>query len=179
MSDNFEKDPRRIQELAGRPIADKIYKTIFGDNISIERTEKDQDLTLDKLFAIDVKLTLPSDQILLGQEKFLSQQEAKYRTITVEHYQNPLKKEHGDWFKLAAQFYFVGYFTIDKNDFDPWVLADWIQIVLNTYQNNINWRDQDNKYTKARASFRHTKMERLPKSCILSCSWNFNKLGGE
>lgn len=175
MNDTFEKNPRRIQELAGRPIADKIYKDIFGQDTIIDRTEQPDSFTLDKYFAIDVKLTLATKQILLGQEKFLSQKEAKYRTITVEYYQNPIDKEPGDWFKLASQFYFVGYFNINKTGFDPWVLADWLQIVLNTYQSNIFWLDQDNKWSNAKASFRHTKMENLPKSCIISCSWDIKK----
>lgn len=172
MNDNFEKDPRRIQELKGRPIADKIYKDVFGQDTIVERTEPgDSDITLDKKFAIDVKLTLPSKQILLGQEKFLSQMFASFRSITVEYFQNPYSEELGDWFKLASQFYFVGYFNKYGDYFEPWILSDWLQIVYNTNIGNIHWNINKNKDNHARANFYYTKMDNLPDNCIIASSF--------
>jgi hypothetical protein len=168
---DFNKNPRRLQELAGRPIADNIYRSIFGATTDIKRAENEDDAVLDKYFAIDVKLTLPSGQILLGQEKFLSHEYANYKSVTVEHYQNPMTGEHGDWFKLAAQFYFIGYLTADRTAFDPWVLIDWLQIVVKTLHGEIQWRNNGNTKSNARASFRYTNMVALPKSCIISSSW--------
>lgn len=167
---NFENNSRRKQELAGRPIADKIYHSLFG-KIKIERTEKEDDFTLDKNFAIDVKITLLSGQILLGQEKFLSGEYAKYNSVTVEYYQNPRTREKGDWFKLATQFYFVGYLNEDMTSFKPWVLLDWIQIVLITYKGLMDWIEKDNTKSEAMASFKYINMNKIPDNCIIACSW--------
>lgn len=170
-NDRFERDPRRKQELRMRGIADRIYRQVFGDDIQIKRTEKNEDATLDREFAIDITLILPTGQILLGQEKFLSHQYANFRSLTVEYYQNPITKEPGDWFKLAPQFYFTGYCNQNDTGFEPWVIADWARIVLLTHGNRINWRDNKNKDGSARASFRYTIMDKLPSECIIASSW--------
>lgn len=167
----FENNWRRKQEIAGRPVADKIYRSLFGKSTQIERSEKEDDFILDKNFAIDVKIILPSDQILLGQEKFLSHEYAKFNSVTVEYFQNPNTQEPGDWFKLAAQFYFVGYLTENKTAFSPWVLLDWMQVVLKTSEGFIDWKEQGNTKSHAMASFKHINMTKIPQDCIISCSW--------
>jgi len=166
MSD-FNNTPRRLQELRGRPIADVIYRDMFGQTTEIIRAESKDELILDKEFAIDVKLILPSKQILLGQEKFLSHQYAKFASITVEHMQNPLTQEQGDWFKLASQLYFVGYFTEDGTNFSPWIMLDWAQVVIATMRGQIAWHDQGNTRSYARASFKWTRMNDIPDDCVI------------
>ena len=169
---NFENNWRRQQEIKMRPYVDKIYNNIFNSNVGIKRFESIDEFILDKKFAIDVQLTLSNGQILLGQEKFLSNKYARYRTITVEYKQNPITDEDGDWFKLAPQIYFVGYINATNDGFDPWVLMNWTNLVLNSNNNNITWSFNNNKYDGARASFTYTIMDDLPSECIIDCSWN-------
>lgn len=166
MSD-FDSNPRRLQELRGRPIADAIYHDVFGQATEIWRAEADDELILDKEFAVDARLTLPSKQILLGQEKFLSYQYAKFASVTIEYMQNPAVQEHGDWFKLAAQIYLVGYFTEDGTRFSPWIMLDWAQVVIATMRGQIMWHDQENTKSNARASFKWTRMVDIPDACII------------
>ncbi len=163
--DNFYNDPRKQQELRCRPTADKIYRNYFGNDITILR---DEDLVLDKEFAIDVRITLGNGMNLLGQEKFLSEEYAKYGTVTVEYYQNQFTKEPGDWFKIGVQIYLVGYEHL--SGFMPYVLMDWTKVSIMSNQGLITWNQNNNKDGKARASFAFTKMNLLPKECVLDSS---------
>lgn len=162
---DFNKDPRRLQELRCRPIADNIYRNYFGDDIQIIR---DTDIVLDKYFAIDVRIIFGNGMNLLGQEKFLSQEYAKYGTVTVEYYQDQDTKELGDWFKLGVQFYLVGYENNDR--FYPYTLMDWTKVTILSNNGVIKWNFNNNKNGRARASFAYTKMIDLPKECILDSS---------
>lgn len=153
------------QELIGRPIADRIYKDVFGADIDIIRDVA----VLDRELGVDAVLIVGSRLRLLGQEKFLSYAYSRFRSITVEHYQNWRTKEEGDWFNLACQFYFTGYLTENEDDFDPWVLANWPAIVFATIQGRVAWQDNKNKDGSARASFRYTIMDDLPADCIMAC----------
>lgn len=165
---NFESNPRRRQEIMGRPIADAIYKGIFGSDLQIDRFESEDEAILDIKFALDVKLTLTTGQILLGQEKFLSERYSKFRSITVEYMQN--SAEQGDWFKLGAQFYFVGYYNRDGNAFEPWIMFNWPNVVMETHYGNIEWEDNKNKDGRAQASFKWCAMGKFPEWCIVASS---------
>lgn len=160
----FENDPRRKQEIRLRPYADDIYKFVFGPDIDILRFDKD--VILDKRFAIDVQIRLRSRQILLGQEKFLSTIYSKFNSLTVEYMQNT--NEQGDWFKLASQFYFVGYEA--PSGFYPWVITDWLAIVLATHKGDIDWQYNDNKDGHAQASFKYININELPLNCVIARS---------
>lgn len=164
---DFENNWRRKQEIKMRPLIDKIYRDVFG-NIEITRFDDYKMNVLDKEFAIDVRLTLPNKQILLGQEKSLSYQYSKFRTLTVEYYQNPSTQETGDWFKLASQIYFCGYCDEEVNSFYPWVLVDWFKLVLLTNQNKIKWFTRQNTKDNAMASFIYTKIDDLPIECLIA-----------
>lgn len=167
---NFERDPRRRQEIAGRPIADKVYRDVFGSATEIVRMEREDQKVLDIRFAIDVKLVLPSGQILLGQEKFLSHKYAKYSSVTVEYEQNQWTHEQGDWFKLCSQFYFVGYMNEQRDTFTPWIILNWPNVVLATLQKRVPWRQNKNNNGRARASFKYCGMKNFPKDCIIAMS---------
>ena len=164
----FEKNPRRLQEVRCRPLADAIYKRVFGDLITIKRHEREDAYLLDKEFAMDVTITLPIGLVLTGQEKFLSQKYAKYRSVTIEHMQNPATNEKGDWFKMAVQFYFVGYESADGKTFSPWIMLNWPSIVNATAKGAIHWIDNRNKDGHARASFRYCVMDKIPESCVIA-----------
>ena len=167
---SFESDPRRRQELRMRPVANRIYQNLFGESVGIDRAERDTSAILDIEFAIDVKLSLPNGMILTGQEKFLSHRYASFRSVTVEYFQNWRTEEHGDWFRLASQFYFVGYATKNEGTFDPWILLDWPRLVLLTNQKGIKWHDNRNRDGRARASFRYCIMDQIPRECIIAAS---------
>jgi len=165
---SFENDPRRQQEIRGRPIADKIYCKQWGSDIEIVRTEFGEDCTLDQEFAIDVVITFPNGQILIGQEKFLSHQYASFGTITIEYEQNQNTGEKGDWFKGGWMFYFTGYFTKNEDGFMPWVLANYPSIVLATQEDRIIWRLRANNDGKALASFMWTNIAELPNDVVIA-----------
>lgn len=167
----FESDPRRQQEIRLRPLANNIYRGVFGD-IGIQRYENQDNYMLDKEFAVDVKVSFPSGMILIGQEKFLSCEFAKYQSVTVEYEQNQHTGECGDWFKLGVQFYFVGYATEFEEQFDPWVLLNWPAVVLATHNKKITWRTNKNKNGRAKASFRYTNMLNIPGNCIVASSFD-------
>lgn len=162
MSKEFSNNPRKQQELRCRPAADIIYRLCFGNDIEIIR---DEDIVLDKEFAIDVRIKLGNGMILLGQEKFLSEKYAKYGSVTVEYYQNQFTKERGDWFKIGVQIYLVGYES--KSGFEPFVLMNWAQVTLLSNTGKIHWVHNVNKDGHARASFMYTPIKELPNSCVI------------
>lgn len=170
MSD-FNRNWRRQQELRMRPFADIIYRHVFGKDIDIQRFDRDDNKLLDIQFAIDVQLRLANGQILLGQEKYLSSKFAKYNSFTVEYMQNPMTKEKGDWFKIATQFYFVGYCTENMNGFNPWIIVNWPSMVIESNNGNITWTNNTNKADGARASFVYANMSAIPEHCVISCSF--------
>jgi hypothetical protein len=168
MNEEFERDPRRQQELRCRPYADEVYRKLFGKDIDIKRFECEDNYLLDKTFAMDVQITLTSGMILTGQEKFLSQKYASYETVTIEDLQNPATGEHGDWFKMAVQFYFTGYENC--KGFNPWILLNWPAVALATERNKVIWYSNRNKDGHARASFKCAKMKSFPADCIIGKS---------
>jgi hypothetical protein len=172
---NFENNWRRKQEIRGRGIADRIYRDVFGSDLEINRFEDEDNYELDKTFAIDVHVVNNNGLILTGQEKFLSNKYAKFQSITVEYMQNPLIQEKGDWFKMAVQFYFTGYFNKTNDDFELWIIADWTQIVLNTINDNITWMKNHNTKDGARANFVYCNMTQLPEDCIIASSWTITQ----
>jgi hypothetical protein len=166
----FESNWRRQQELRLRPIADRLYKSVFGD-VSIMRKEREDNYLLDKYFAIDFNIALNNGMILNGQEKFLSASCARFHSVTVEYLQDHRTGERGDWFKIASQIYFVGYVDKEETRFEPWVLLNWPQMVISSNLGFINWIDNKNKDGHARASFKYCDMFEIPKNCIIDCSF--------
>jgi hypothetical protein len=161
----FEDDPRYKQSIRLRPVADVIYRRIFGDDIQIERIEKLADFVLDRVFAIDVIITLPTEHILTGQEKFLSCKYAYKNSLTVEYKNNPNKL--GDWFNLACQFYLCGYASLDESYFKPYAIVNWTNIVIETLRNKIKWNDNTNQNGRAQASFKYVNFDTLPLNTII------------
>ena len=166
MNNNFENDPRRIQEKTGRPIADKIYIKNWG-LIEIKRYEKEDNLLIDMEFAIDLTIRMPNGMILNGQEKFLSFKYAIFNSLTVEYMQNPNNNLLGDWFKLAPQFYMCAYFNENKTDFIKYILIDWPLFVIYSNINELKWVLNSNKDGKSTASFKYINFNNIPKCCII------------
>lgn len=162
---SFNRHPRRQQEIRGRPFADSIYRSIFGD-IAIAR----DNMVLDKQFAIDAVITMSNGMPMTGQEKFLSSAYASFRSITVEYHQVAATGEPGDWFKLPPMFYFVGYFNEGENGFDPWCMVNWPLLVMASNVGLIPWHDSANRDGHARASFKFVAFDDIPASCIIAQS---------
>jgi hypothetical protein len=165
-TEQFNKDPRRMQEFKGRPYADKIYNELW-QGIKIKRFELEDNYLLDKEFAIDIQIIFNNGLILTGQEKFLSYEYLKYNSLTVEHLQNWNTGELGDWYKMAVQFCFISYFNKDNIGFYKWAILNWPSIVINTYYKNIIWIDNRNKNGRAKASFKWYNIDKLPEECII------------
>ena len=99
------------------------------------------------------------------QEKFLF---TGFNTVTIEHCQDWLALEPGDWYKLKAQYYFVGYDATKKLRFDPWVLLDWTRLQRVTAQGRIPWRLRGNRKDGARASFMFIEFDKLPPDVVVA-----------
>ncbi len=166
----FEDTPEAIQSANMRPACDRVYCQVFGIGIeSIQRYEKgDERFILDKEFAIDVRITLPNGTTVTGQEKTLSNEFYKYRTFTMEFYQNRFTKEHGEFFNIASQFYLTGYSDESGTEFVEWKIIDVFRL--------ITWlKDKSeeclSKHTKpsggSRATFLPIKYRDIPQGFIL------------
>lgn len=110
------------QSIKMRPACNRVLSEVFGvASNSIVRYEQEGDPhVLDTEFAIDLKIILPCGAQLSGQEKALSYNFYKYKTFTMEFYQNRYKQEPGEFFKIASQFYLSGYSDESGVEFVEW-----------------------------------------------------------
>jgi len=123
------------QSIKMLPACNRVICEVFDVNTeAIERFDKGGELfILDQQFHIDLKVTLPNHSTITGQEKALSNEFYKYRTFTIEFYQNRYTKEPGEFFKIASQFYLHGYSDMSGVDFAEWkiidilLLLDWMK----------------------------------------------------
>ena len=152
------------------PIANKLYREIFEElgmpllpeDEIIDCTKAEFEAGYDYQLGIDIILRANGLGESTLQEKILF---TDFYTVTVEHCQDWMTLEPGDWFKLKAQYHFVGY---DRNQLSrtiyPWVLIDWTTLQRATAQGRIKWhlRDNDRRKVGARASFMYTKFDELP-----------------
>jgi hypothetical protein len=165
----FNNDPRRKQELRLRPACDAIYK----QHLHITRVKRfdnlqeDERHLLDRYHGIDVVLRLPNGAVVTGQEKFLSHKFSKYETLTAEYYQNQHTKEYGDWFKLASQFYFTGYESVEGGNFCKWVIVNWLSLITDRTLAS-KWNHNANKNGRARASFIYIRFKDIPSRYIVA-----------
>jgi len=157
------------------PVANTLYREIFaalgipllpGEEI-IDCAKAEFEAGYDYLLGIDVILRPVAGGECTLQEKFLF---TDFDTVTVEHCQNWLTREPGDFFKLKANYYFVGYDPTGCLQFDPWVLLDWPRLQRVTAKRRIPWRLRGGLKNGARASFMYVKMDELPADVIVACS---------
>ena len=159
---SFERNPRRLQEMKGRPFADAIYRAQLHA-VDIRRFDRVEDEVhlLDRQYGIDVEIELTTGQILTCQEKFLSHEFARFNSVTFEFMQDPRTGEQGDWFRLCADLYFVAYFTPDGAAFCKWALLDVPMMKLATERKKIFWVTKPN-VRSGKASFKYTRVDELP-----------------
>ncbi|HSG61639.1 MAG TPA: hypothetical protein VLA24_09420 [Pseudomonadales bacterium] len=155
-----------------QPAANRLYREIFtklgmellaGDavmDVGIDEYEAGYD----KFLGIDVILTFADGQEATLQEKFLF---TPYQTVTVEYMQNNLTQEHGDWFNMKCDYYFVGYDRIRENDFQEYILLNWPMVKSLSQQGRIDWGLNTNKKDGARASFRYANFWQFPADCVM------------
>jgi hypothetical protein len=127
----FEETPEWKQSIAMRPACDAVLCEVFHvAPAAIERFEKTSPLfILDKEHSIDMRVRMPNGSHLLGQEKALSHKFWKFRTFTMEFWQNRFTKEPGEFFKIASQFYLHGYSDATGIAFVEWKILDVLRVI--------------------------------------------------
>lgn len=127
----FEETPEYQQCIRMRPACDRVLSSVFSvAPEQIQRFEKSSDLfVLDREFCIDMRIRLKSGSHVTGQEKALTYQFYKYRTFTIEFWQNRYTKEPGEFFKIASQFYLHGYSDKSGVNFIEWKVIDILRVV--------------------------------------------------
>jgi hypothetical protein len=174
-SSSFERNWRRRFEKRMRPVADKLYWEIIPGLKDISRvypTGLPLPLhvelgALDRELGIDVIFTLENGMRLTCQEKFAAPKFLPLQDVTVEYYNDPVRRLPGDWFNLACQLYFFGFASRDYRSFDLWILVDWTRTVWETSRGNISWEHMPNTRNGAMASFVRTFIASLPRPCVL------------
>lgn len=140
--------------------ADSIYKGLWVLQ-GIERNLG----ALDKERSIDVKLTLESGLTIDIQEKFRRAHYKEYWQFTVEYKNNPITNEPGEFYKLAANYYFYGYVNKKEDSFTDWWLID-LNVFKNLYADGTilhNYILQNEKRSNASAlcfNFKNPELQR-------------------
>ena len=166
----IEQTPEYIQSMNMRPACDQVLCHVFDITPDrIERFDHNQELMiLDREFAIDMRIHLMNGTQLTGQEKALSNRFYKFKTFTMEFYQNRFTKEEGEFFKIASQFYLTGYSDESGLDFIEWKVIDLLQFI--TWLKTRDRADLESKTRSAggsRASFFYIPYSDIPKDFIL------------
>jgi hypothetical protein len=166
---SFEQTPEYIQSLNMQNACNEVLIKAFDIDLEdIKRFSKgDARFILDQEFHIDVVLTLKNGSTITGQEKTLSNHFHKYRTFTMEFYQNRHTKEKGEFFKIASQFYLHGYSDESGFKFKEWYIFDVIKI--------LDWlklcKESDletrTKASTSKASFIAIPYDKIPKDFII------------
>lgn len=131
---SLEQTPEFLFSQAMQPACNRVLCAHFGvPESNIERFTTAHSLfILDKEHAIDMRIQMPNGTHLLGQEKTLRHQFYKYRTFTVEFWQNRYAKppEPGEFFKIASQFYLHGYGDESGQEFVEWKIIDILRFIF-------------------------------------------------
>jgi len=152
--------------LKMRPACDRVIGHVFNvPPERIERFNQDHPLSiLDTNFAIDMRIQLPNGSFLTGQEKALTFPCYKYRTFTMEFYQNRNTKELGEFFHIASQFYLHGYADESGEHFVEWKVINLLPFMAWLKDNTFKWfADRIKSDTESRASFFYILYDEIPK----------------
>jgi hypothetical protein len=160
------------------PYIDRIYKGVFRNIQRIHRsnreTEKDGKIIfMDKELAIDTFLYFQDGTVLTIQEKTRKKRilDKFGADFTFEYYNDPVKLDQGEWFKLAAQLYFYGYANENMNGYSKFWIIDIPKLRIHL-KNNIGIELLERKYLKqnfppAKANFFAVPFELISNDCIL------------
>ena len=157
------------QSINMRPACDRVFREVFGSGCSVIRYEQDDGPhILDSEFAIDLKVITPCGAQLSGQEKALSNHFYKFKTFTIEFYQNRYTREPGEFFKIASQFYLSGYSDRTGVEFIEWHIIkmfDFINWIRNT---NTQKLAAICKPSTSRANFLPIPYHKIPQAFIFA-----------
>lgn len=169
---SFEQTPEYIQSINMQPACNEVLTNAFDIDLnSINRFSKEDELfILDQKFHIDVIVTLKNGSTLTGQEKSLSHHFYKYRTFTMEFYQNRFTKEKGEFFKIASQFYLHGYSDESGYKFKEWYIFDVVKILNWLKCCKISDLESRTKPSTSKASFLFIPYDKIPKEFIIQSS---------
>lgn len=172
---------RFIESKRRWPIANILYRSVFAElgipllpgELVIECTNKEFLAGYDSKLGIDVLLRPQGQGEITMQEKFLF---TDFYTVTIEHCQDWLTLEGGDWYNLKAQYYFVGYSQNQRRlSFDKWILLDWPRLQRATAQGRIRWKLRNNYRDGARSSFMYVEFKRIAPDVIVKSSMERSK----
>jgi len=135
----------------------------------IDRFSKASDMfVLDQQFAIDLRVRLQNGSQLTGQEKALTYPNYKYRTFTVEFWQNRYTQERGEFFKIASQFYLHGYSDETGLGFIEWKIIDVLKFIEWLKSCGTDKLAAKTKPSKgSRAAFLPIPYDKIPKQFII------------
>lgn len=122
------------------PCIDLVYKQLFGDTLQeIKRNNRDNSteklMFMDIHLAIDTYLTFKNGSILTFQEKTRKNNYLKFNDFTFEYYNDPITKDEGEWFKLAAQIYFYGYANENETGYEKYYILSVQKLRTRLLQN--------------------------------------------
>lgn len=168
---SFEDTPEFRQSILMRPACNRVLCEVFrvGEDKIIRFEKPDGPHVLDQEFAIDLKVLLPCGGQVSGQEKALSFKFYKYRTFTIEFWQNWRTKEPGEWFKIASQFYLSGYSDSSGVEFLEWKIISMLELL--TWLRGYSIEALSGKCKKSggsRATFLPIPYDKLPKNCVFA-----------
>ena len=151
-----------------RGACDKVLNYCFAPTNIMRFDRSDELFVLDKHFHIDLVLTLPNGSQLTGQEKTLSNDFYRYRTFTMEFYQNRRTKEPGEFFHIASQFYLHGYAHANEKNFVEWMIVDVLRLLDWLKNKPIEDLERRTKPSgPSRASFFYKPYDSIPKEFVL------------
>ena len=153
-----------------RPACDRVLCEVFNvQPDQIKRFKKgEHDFILDTEFHIDLKITLKNNSQVTGQEKALSHEFYKFRTFTMEFYQNWRTKEPGEFFKIASQFYLHGYSDKTGFEFAEWKIIDLFRLIYWLRETPIERLEaKTRRASGSRASFLWMDYDKIPQAFIV------------
>jgi hypothetical protein len=110
------------------PLADELYRKIWGPLRRLERLSHNREGAchpLDREWAIDAVLQTEGGLIVTIQDKFREYEYyRRYNQFTLEYENNPATHEQGEFYHLAANYYFYGFAAQDKASFISWKVID-------------------------------------------------------
>ncbi len=166
----IERTKEYQQSLRMRNACNRVLCEVFDvteDKIVRYERERGGVHTLDKEFAIDLKITTKNGIQFSGQEKALSYAFHKHETFTMEFYQDMECNEPGEFFKIAAQFYLSGYSDETGIEFIQWHIINVFSLMawLKNYKRSF-FEGKCKPAGGSRASFLPIPYAVIPKHCI-------------
>jgi len=160
------------------PHIDEIYRRTFRGLTDIKRSDREtaidsKILFMDRELAIDTFLHFMDGTILTLQEKTRKNwfRERYGEDFTFEYYNDPITKDEGEWFKLAAQLYFYGYAKADMSGYEKYWLVDVLKLRL-FMKNGIGISALEQRFLKynkppCKANFFAVPFTCIDPACIL------------